>query len=121
MLPYMLIFPAPATAPHSLTVLAVQSTFVILSWMAPVFPNGIITQYEVRYRRYNDTVFKNFNISSTMMGDILTGRVEDVLPLTNIYIMQLRAYTQAGPGPFGDSLILTECEFMVYLIYYNFH
>ena len=112
------VFPAPGTAPHSLTVLAVEPTSVILSWMAPVIPNGIITQYEMQYRRlYNDTVtvFNNFNISSTMMGNISSGRVEGISPLTTIYIMQLRAYTQVGPGPYSDSLTLSECEFMVYV------
>ena len=84
--------------------------------MAPVTPNGIIIQYEVQYRKYNETSLKNFNISTTIMGNVLTGRVEHVFPLTIIYILQLRAYTIAGPGPYSDSLILPECKFMIRVI-----
>ena len=101
----MYVFTVPGTAPYSLMVLTVQTTYVTLSWMSPVIPNGIITQYEIQYRRSNDSLFNISNISSTIMGDTLMGRVEGLTPIT-MYVFQLRAYTQVGAGPYSDNLTI---------------
>ena len=77
--------------------------------MSPAIPNGIITQYEVRYRKSDDTLYNVSNITSEMMGNLLTGRVEGLLPFI-VYVIQLRAYTQVGKGPYSDSLTLPECK-----------
>ena len=80
--------------------------------MAPVTPNGIITQYEIQYKKSNDSFFNISNISSTIIGDTLMGRIEGLTPST-MYVLQLRAYTQVGAGPYSDNLTietLPECE-----------
>jgi len=121
-------FIVPGSAPHSLTVLTIQSAFVILSWMEPTIPNGIITQYEVQYKRSSDSLFTISNISSTIIGDTIIGRVEGLVPRT-MYKLQIRAYTQVGVGPYSNKLTLetlSECELLyiyiyIYIFIINYH
>ena len=55
--------------------MADSSTAVIVSWTAPSMPNGIITQYEVRYTRNDveNAVTQRMNVSSgtaTQLSDL---------------------------------------------------
>ena len=84
----------PSTAPRSLTADTIQSRFVILSWMAPDTPNGIIIQYEVQYSVNSTTSL--VNVTGTLVGT-----VEGLSPGT-IYTLQIRAYTRVGAGPFSS-------------------
>ena len=88
--------------------------------MAPVIPNGIITQYELQYRRSSrDSVTITFNISNIIIGNTLTSNVVGLLPFTK-YELKLRAYTQVGPGPYSESLrteTLSERKFKFYDTY----
>ena len=117
MFTYLLL--VPSTAPHSLKILNIQSFFVTLSWMAPVIPNGIITQYELQYIRSSDSLTITSNISSTIMDNMLTSKIERLLPFTK-YELKLRAYTQVGAGPYSESIkteTLPECKLNSYGIY----
>ena len=69
-----------------------------LSWLSPDTPNGIITQYEVQFSTNNTTSSVNF--TGTLMGT-----VGGLLPGT-MYILQIRAYTRVGAGPFSGTITL---------------
>ena len=92
----MLLLIGPATTPRSLAAENVQSRFVTLSWMSPDTPNGIIIQYEVQYSVNSTTSLVNFT-------DTLMVTVEG-LSFSTIYIVQIRAYTRVGAGPFSNSI-----------------
>ena len=101
----------PRSAPRLLTVASFQPT---LSWKAPDIPNGVITQYEVEYRRSNDTSWNAYNISSRTTGNTLFGTTERLLPDIK-YSLRVRAYTRAGAGPLGDALtasVVSYCKLL---------
>ena len=74
--------------------------------MVPNVPNGIITQYEVQYRTSIDASWNAYNISSRTIGNRLFGNTERLLPGIE-YLLQARAYTRAGAGPLGNTLIMS--------------
>ena len=89
------------TAPKSLMVVNFTDTThartVTLSWMPPDPPNGIITQYQVRYRRRgSNDIYLSQNIVNTNLTYTVTN-------LINIeYELQIRAFTVVGNGVYSD-------------------
>lgn len=81
-----------------------QSRSISLSWTPPVTPNGTITQYELQYGRSDSTsALTSLNItdtSHTIMG---------LMPTVS-YMVQLRAYTRVGAGPFINQTSVTESD-----------
>ena len=70
------------------------STSVVLQWMPPEFPNGVITRYSIHYNGTNiDNFGSNANISNKM-----TGTVDGLSPNT-VYVFGMKAYTALGAGP----------------------
>ena len=100
----MCIFVAP-TAPTSLTVDDVNNTAVTLSWMPPNIRNGIITQYELQYRRSSDSMYISFINSS-----VLTATVTALLPSTD-YQFRVAASTVVGQGPYTEISQTTTGEY----------
>ena len=43
------LIPVPASAPLNLVADMIGSRFVILSWLPPAVPNGVITSYTITY------------------------------------------------------------------------
>lgn len=68
-------------------------TFTV-TWSPPSQPNGVITGYEVQYRKSSDLVF--ISISTTNTSIDLTSLITDVE-----YTIQVRAINAAGPGNFA--------------------
>ena len=78
------------------------NTTVTLSWMPPDPPNGIITQYQVQYRRNNarDSFTDNeVNISATDRTYTVTG-----LMIATEYRFRVRAFTAVGRGDPSNSV-----------------
>ena len=88
--PYFLTVP---TAPRSLMVVDVTETTVTLSWMSPDPPNGIITNYQVQYRR-SDSSSPDYTSVDTMTND-LTYTVTGLSTNTE-YDFRVRADTVVG-------------------------
>ena len=84
------------TAPRLLTVVSVTDTTVTLSWIPPDPPNGIITQYQLQYRRvggsYTSLQLLNTDLTRTVTG--LTSRVH--------YEVRVRARSTIGYGSFSS-------------------
>ena len=85
---------------------SVTDTTVTLSWMTPDPPNGIITQYELQYRRCAGG-------SSTLqsLNNINTRRVTGLAANTE-YCFSMRAYTieSLGPSPYTDEVMRRTCK-----------
>ena len=63
-----------------------------ISWSPPVAPNGIITEYEIRYRESIST--GPYNITNTTNTQY---SIVGLIPNTS-YTIGVRAYTSVGPG-----------------------
>ena len=82
------------TAPKSLMIVSITNTTVSLSWMPPNTPNGIITQYQLQYRRSDSST----NITSLdIANDSLTYTVTGLSSNTE-YVFTVRAFTVVGHG-----------------------
>ena len=67
-----------------------------ISWNSPVVPNGIITVYEIRYRKSTSTGPYNItNTTSTQYS--IVGLISNTS-----YTIGVRAYTSVGPGEWTD-------------------
>ena len=95
----MILLTAP-TAPRSLMVANVTNTTVTLSWTSPDTPNGIITQYQIQYRK-NDggSKFISLNITNADLTYTVTELTSDTE-----YVFRVRAFTVVGHGPLSDEV-----------------
>ena len=73
------------------TAFEVNLTAIEVQWLEPLEPNGIITQYEVRY-----------NESSVVVSKDTTSVVITGLQAFVEYDIRVRAFTSQGPGPFTE-------------------
>ena len=75
-------------------VLNVTSSTVSLSWMPPNITNGIITQYQLQYRRSDSSSYIiSLNITNDTLTYVVTGLTSDTE-----YVFRVRAFTVVGHG-----------------------
>uniref|UniRef100_A0AAY4BDS6 Ephrin type-A receptor 7 n=1 Tax=Denticeps clupeoides TaxID=299321 RepID=A0AAY4BDS6_9TELE len=83
----------------------VQQRSVQLSWQEPEQPNGVITEYEIKYYEKD----QKDRIYSTVKSKSTSATVNNLKPST-AYVFQIRAFTAAGYGTFGPRLEVTTKE-----------
>ena len=88
----------PTAAPQNVTGMALSYHSILVSWdhIPAYHQNGVILQYQLRYTESADTQFMYFNVSASVLNTALMDLNADTY-----YIIQIRAYTSAGPGPFS--------------------
>ena len=78
-------------------VVNVTDTTMSLSWTPPQMPNGIITHYQVQYRRSDSSSSSTFtSLNTTSAG--LSYTVTELTSNTE-YVFRVRAFTVVGHGP----------------------
>ena len=103
-------FPTAPTAPTSLMVVSITNSTVSLSWMSPDKPNGIITQYQVQYRRAdNSSRFTSLNRTYANLKYTVTG-----LTGNTKYVFRVRAFTVVGHGPSSNEVITYTSKYQCY-------
>ena len=83
-------------------VVNVTDTTMSLSWTPPQMPNGIITHYQVQYRRSDSSSGSTFTSLSTTNA-ILTYTVTELTSDTE-YVFRVRAFTVVGHGPSSNEV-----------------
>ncbi|CAB1457865.1 unnamed protein product [Pleuronectes platessa] len=83
----------------------VQQRSIQLSWQEPQQPNGVITEYEIKYYEKD----QKDKIYSTVRSKSTSATVNNLKPST-AYVFQIRAFTHAGYGTFGPRLEITTKE-----------
>ncbi|XP_058248868.1 ephrin type-A receptor 7 isoform X1 [Hemibagrus wyckioides] len=80
----------------------VQEHSIQLSWQEPEQPNGVITEYEIKYyeKDHKDRIYSTVKSKST------SATVNNLKPST-AYVFQIRAFTSAGYGMFSPRLEVT--------------
>ncbi|XP_031436980.1 ephrin type-A receptor 7 isoform X1 [Clupea harengus] len=84
---------------------SVQQRSIQLSWHEPQQPNGVITEYEIKYYEKD----QKDHIYSTVKSKSTSTTVNNLKPST-AYVFQIRAFTAAGYGTFGPRLEVTTKE-----------
>ena len=82
-------------------VVNVTDTTMRLSWTPPQVPNGIITHYQVQYRRSDSSssTFTSLNLTSTDLAYTVTELTSDTE-----YVVRVRAFTVVGHGPSSNEV-----------------
>ncbi|XP_047674875.1 ephrin type-A receptor 7 isoform X2 [Tachysurus fulvidraco] len=80
----------------------VQEHSIQLSWQEPEQPNGVITEYEIKYYEKD----QKDRIYSTVKSKFTSATVNNLRPST-AYVFQIRAFTSAGYGMFSPRLEVT--------------
>lgn len=90
------IFLVPSK-PLNVTAIVQSNTTVLLTWLIPLHPNGIITGYRVAYKKTSQSSHRvcNNTLQTTYSVDIL-------IPYTN-YTFWVKASTVAGFGMRSES------------------
>lgn len=88
---------APEDAPTNVAVLSATPTAVIITWLPPLIPNGVITHYNV-YVNYTD----GSSIVSTMTTGAVTNFTLDGLQPFQTVVFKVSASTAIGEGPLSD-------------------
>ena len=95
-----ILLTAPA-APRSLKIVNTSNATISLSWMPPNTPNGMITHYQVQYRKSDSSS----NVTSlNITNDDLTYTVTGLTSNTD-YVFQVRAFTVVGHGIHSNEVI----------------
>ena len=89
------ILPLGPNAPRILTMDSVTDTTATLSWMTPNPTNGIITQYQLQYRRCSDGSYITLQPVNTAVARTVTG-----LTVNTEYCFRVRAFTVVGTSPY---------------------
>ena len=88
---------AVPSEPRSLEIISVNLSSVTLQWIPLQSPNGVITHYSIQL---NGTDIGNFSSNELMYT------IEGLSPDT-VYVLQLRAHTEAGAGLHNNTTIIT--------------
>ena len=83
-----------------MTAITITSTNITLTWaeVPAIDQNGVIISYEVEYTQTTfDSIPTTQNVTVNSRMAVLTGLEEYVE-----YFIRVRAYTDEGPGPYGD-------------------
>ena len=78
-------------------IVSVASSFLTFQWMPPEVPNGVITQYSIQL---------NGTDISSLSNNELMYTIERLSPDT-VYVLQVRAHTEVGAGPFSNITAVT--------------
>ena len=94
----------PST-PLNVTVANKTSTTLLVIWMPPSTPNGVLTSYEVyltgvfSVNSVNTSFFRPFSVIISTPTTSLV--LSDLVPYSN-YTISVRAFTSAGPGEYSE-------------------
>ena len=103
----MFISTEPSCPPQSVVPTVVSATEISVSWMKvpPIHENGIIETYEVLYQPMEAYDMTHMFLNTTNLSVCLT----ELHEYAN-YSIQVRAYTDVGPGPYSDQQFIRTNE-----------
>ena len=94
---YNILYVAPSDVPNNVTIIAADSTSLLIEWKPPNTPNGIITHYTLYINYTNDS-----QIATTLIdGQFNIYLLEGLTPYQLVGI-SLSATTVGGEGPQSD-------------------
>ena len=90
--------PTAPSAPSAPAVTAASSTTLAVSWVAPNDGGSALTDYDVRYKKLTDSVWKTWPFSGIGLVTTITG-----LTAETGYDVQVRAHSIVGAGRWSAS------------------
>lgn len=106
--------PGPSSPVRSVGALAVTPTSVRVVWeeVEPIHQNGIQTMYEISFVPNTSIAgIGGGSEMSTNPGQFVLSGLQEFIE----YIVSVRSYTSAGPGPYSDITTVTTLEDGMYV------
>ena len=91
-----------------MTVANKTSTTLLVTWLPPSTPNGVLSSYELYYRGESSlnpvpaSFIQPLSLSVSAPNTSLV--LSDLVPYSN-YTISVRAFTSAGPGEYSDVIV----------------
>ena len=100
----MLFLPAPSGPPTNISTSDVKSFSITVQWglVNCIQRNGIITDYNVRYKVEGSHHIQNMRVNNSSTEVTITG-----LHSATIYSMEVAAVNNAGTGVYSAAIIVT--------------
>jgi len=118
---------APGTPPLGCLAASINSTSIVVTWLPPVIPNGIITDYSVSYAPGLSLSTADYstdgNVSSNI-GNNDTNTTVTGLRIATSYMIAIAAHTILGVGPYSNRVecvvqTLEDGKYIKINLYYN--
>ncbi|KAM8974303.1 LOW QUALITY PROTEIN: phosphatidylinositol phosphatase PTPRQ [Pelodytes ibericus] len=103
---------APSDPPKNVSYRNITSTSVMVFWIPPTKPNGVIKFYSIYYMNLTDTYIKNFtddDISSVVYNSALSAIVDGLAKFSQ-YALWITASTAYGDGNQSSEVIFINTE-----------
>ena len=95
------------SSPLNVTIMNKTPASLLVKWVSPAIPNGILTTYEVTYTGVSsvNVVPASFyqSLSITISAPNTSLVVPGLVPHSN-YTISVRAFTSAGPGEVSEAI-----------------
>ena len=91
---------APGSPPQNVSLMAESSSTVLVTWLEPDEPNGVIILY---------TVYVNGRIDGTTEGAVTMYTITDLLPY-QLVTVSVSAHTAKGEGPESNATSVRSVE-----------
>ena len=91
----------PSDEPQGFMATVLGPVSIFLQWNSPTMPNGILTNYILRYSNSTDVV-------DVVLGGTATDFTADYLNQATTYFFQLNASTMVGYGPAASANATTD-------------
>ena len=95
------------SSPRNVTVVYKTPTSLLVTWVSPFIPNGVLTMYEVTYTGVSsvnpvpDSFFQLLSITVSAANTSLV--LQHLVPYSN-YTISVRAFTSVGPGKYSKGI-----------------
>ena len=91
----------------NVTVASKTSTTLLVTWLPPAIPNGVLTSYEVYYRglsSVNPVLPSFYQALSVTLSTVSTSiELVNLVPYSD-YTLSVRALTSGGPGEYNEQV-----------------
>ena len=91
----------------NVTVASKTSTTLLVTWLPPAIPNGVLTSYEVYYRglsSVNPVLPSFYQALSVTLSTVSTSiELVNLVPYSD-YTLSVRALTSGGPGEYSEQV-----------------
>ena len=94
----MYVYRAAPSAPRNVTLREITSTYAVIDWVEPEFPDGVIRNYIVSLTNAND------GTETIVTTDQLSANITGLDPFTQYWVVVFAETVAVGEGSFNFSI-----------------
>ena len=111
---FLILYCIAPSAPTNITAIEIASTYAIISWATPEFPNGIIRSYTVLVTKNNGVLVSNMSTPEMAVN------ITDLSPFVQYWLVVFAQTVEIGEGSANFSLLTAEAGKFIQLALCHF-